>query len=494
MVSTAISPGVLAQGTAIRTQFVNRQAPGAVALTQRIAVIGQGAAAVTYPSTRNDLLVTPTQVGETYGFGTPLHLASLLLQPPQGGGAEGLPVTYYPVQADGGATTAEGDITPSGTPTRSASYRVKAGGIFSDFFTIAVGDVVADMVTAMAAAVNAVSAIPVIASDDTTDVGIAAKWAGESGNDIVLQVEGPTDAGVSFGFTQPTGGATDPDIAPALAEIGNVWETVIVNCFSSTNTAILDALVTENETRWLPENSRPFVAFAGSTPADTTAAVAVTDSRTLDRTNCVVPLSASPNELPCRIAAKCAANVAITASRDPALDFGGLSLGGLTPGAENAQWSQNERDFVIKGGASTTEVRDNVPVSLSLVTPYKRTGEDPPGYRYVKDITRVQNLINGLRALYSGPKWEGVPIIPDGQRTTNANARTPKQAESDGRALVQQWGLNAWISDPDSAVIVAGIDGANPNRINVSVSVNLSGNAQQRSVDLFYGFFFGGEQ
>ncbi len=81
------------------------------------------------------------------------------------------------------------------------------------------GDSVADIITAATAAINATLEMPVIATDATpgtsTEVGIASKWAGTSANDIVIEIVGPTTAGVSFAITQPVGGLVNPDVDDA---------------------------------------------------------------------------------------------------------------------------------------------------------------------------------------------------------------------------------------------------------------------------------------
>ena len=60
--------------------------------------------------------------------------------------------------------------------------------------------------------------------------------------------------------------------------------------------------------------------------------------------------------------------------------------------------------------------------------------------------------------------------------------------------ILDALGLAAIISDPASAkkATTAVINGSNNNRIDVGVHVLLSGNTDVKSVDLNFGFFFGG--
>jgi len=84
-------------------------------------------------------------------------------------------------------------------------------------------------------------------------------------------------------------------------------------------------------------------------------------------------------------------------------------------------------------------------------------------------------------------------MIPDDQATTNTEAKKPKAAVMAAAVIVDNLGLAAILSDPAAAKasIQAAIDGANPKRFNLAVTVQLSGNSNIISVDLDFGFFFG---
>ena len=66
-------------------------------------------------------------------------------------------------------------------------------------------------------------------------------------------------------------------------------------------------------------------------------------------------------------------------------------------------------------------------------------------------------------------------------------------ARSELFKLIDGWALDALISDPASAklTVVAAIDGGNQRRLNLALTVQLSGNANIISADLNFGFFFG---
>ena len=191
------------------------------------------------------------------------HLAVRQLLPVNGDGVGTIPVTVYPLEDDASGVASTGDITPSGAATEAAAYRVRVNNIDSEEFVISVGDSVAQMVTAITAAINAVLEMPVIAADNATNVGITSKWEGASANDIVVEVVGPTTAGVSFALTQPVGGLVNPDVDDALNQVGNVWETMVLNCLDISDTTSLDKFSTFGEGRWGALVRRPVGCIHG---------------------------------------------------------------------------------------------------------------------------------------------------------------------------------------------------------------------------------------
>lgn len=490
--STAVDASAVARVVGIQTDFKNLRG-GVVLLPQRIAVIGQGSTASTY-STDKQQVTSASQVGSLYGFGSPVHLAAKQLLPANGDGVGTISVTIYPLDDDGSGVASTGSITPSGAATGAGSYIVRINNIDSEAFTVASGDSVATIVTAMTAAINAVLDMPVTAVDNTTDVALTSKWKGTSANDIYVEVVG-TDAattGVSYVVVQPTGGLVNPDISTATDQIGNVWETMIVNCFESTDTTILDALSTLGEGRWGALVRKPLIAFSGTNESSVTTAIAVPDARKTDRTNCQL-VSPGSNDLPLVIAARQVARIAVVANNKPANDYGSQAATGLVPGADGDQWDYPTRDQAVKGGSSTIEVRDSVVTISDVVTYYHPTGEEPPAYRFVKDIVKLQNILFNLDLIFNTAEWNGAPLIPDDQATSNRDAKKPKDAVSAIAGMIDSLGLEAILSDPETAktTIQAQISETNPNRLDVTFTVQISGNSNIISIDLNFGFFFG---
>lgn len=489
-ISNAIDPQAVARVLGIETKFRDLRGGGILYLPQRLAIVGQGSDAVIYPTDK--LTVTDAfTVGQTYGFGSPLHLAVQQLLPVNGDGVGTVPVTVYPLEADVSGVAASGDITPSGTATRSAEYQVDVNGIRSNSFVIDDADTVATICASITAAINAVVDMPVIATGNATGVGLAAKWSGVSSNGITVTMVGPTDAGISFAVTQLSGGLVNPDVQPALDQIGNVWETMVLNCLDLDDTTALDTYATFGEGRWGALVRKPLIVFTGHNYDDTTVK-AITDARPTDRTNATLPAPGSVN-LPFVIGARELARVVVVATRNPARDYGSLQATGLTPGADSEQWDYLQRDAAVKAGASTVEVRDGVVTLGDIITMYHPSGDPVPAYRYVCDIVKLQNILFNLDLIFATTEWDGAPLIPDDQPTTNRDAKKPKTAVAAVAALLDALGLEALISDPESAKenTVAGINAQNPKRLDLATVVQLSGNTNIISVDLNFGFYFG---
>jgi hypothetical protein len=170
-----------------------------------------------------------------------------------------------------------------------------------------------------------------------------------------------------------------------------------------------------------------------------------------------------------------------------------LKASGLTPGDDGDQWDYLSRDLAVKAGSSTVESVDGVVNIGDVVTFWRPTGEEPPAYRYVCDIVKLQNIIFNLSLIFAAPGWAGAPLIPDDQVTTNPNARKPRSAKAAVNVLIDNLGLAAIISDPKACkkLTTASIDTMNPKRLNVGVKVALSGNTNIKDVGLKFGFYYG---
>lgn len=587
----SIDASAVARVVGIDTKFEDLRAGSALFLPQQIAVLAQGESAVSYSVVKRRV-TSAKEVGDTYGYNSQAYMVARELFPTNGDGVGTIPVTMYPLVDAVSSVAALGDITPSGTATSAAEYRVRVAGVLSPAFVIPVGaidvtKVVADMGLAVLAKLGmpvkttftygTVTAAPdagntgdgtvttlsvtgapapgdyslicntavveggvftlidprgaIISTSITmtpgaggttvidvggiqftltdaaadfivgdnftitvpaTKVDFVAGWKAANTNDIALEIIGPTNAGVAFAITAMAGGLVNPLITAALAQVGDVWESMFLNASEFDDTTILDEISTFGEGRWGQLVRKPMVSFVGCNEITTGAATFISGSRKTDRINVQLNAPGSVN-LPAVIAARQLARIARVANNNPPKDYGSQRATGLIPGIDGDQWTYPQRDLVVKAGASTIEVKDGVINLSDIVTMYAPVGEEPPAYRYVVDIVKLQTTIFNIDLIFANEEWDGAPLIPDNQATTNPAARKPKDAKAQVAAVIDALGLAAIISDPETAKesIIANIDGGNPKRLNLTVTVQLSGNVGIISVDLKFGFFFG---
>ena len=491
----SVDVSAVARVLGITTEYKDLRGSSVVFLPQAIAVVGQGTTALNASYTTVPVQSSsPADIGETYGFGSPLHLAAKQLFPTNGDGVGTIPVTFYPLKDDASGVAADGDIAPTGTATEQATIYVYVGEIRSEAITIPDTSTVAAACTLIHNAIAAVPDMPVTSVDNTTSVDLTSKWEGASANDIKIRIDGSV-AGLALGITQLSSGAVNPDVTTATDQFTTRWETLVLNCMEPADTTTLDLYQTHGEGRWGTLERKPYLAFTGRVGAEPPAADAESDGRKDDKINCFL-VAPDSGEMPFRVAARQLARIAKRANNDPAFDYGALRVDGIEPGTDAEQWTYAQRDQAIKRGCSTVEVKDGVINISDVVTMYHPTGDPLPAYRYAVDIVKLQNIIFNLELVFATDQWNGAPLIPDGQATTNPNARTPAMAVAAVNSRIEALALAAIISDPEAAKAstTGSIDSQNPKRLNVETTVQLSGNTNIVSVTLNFGFYFGAAQ
>ena len=185
-------------------------------------------------------------------------------------------IYMLPMADAGGGTAATGTILVSSPATVAGTKAIFVGG---KKITVPVGgsDAVGVIAAAINAAINADLDLPVTSTVNTATCTLTARHKGTYGNGIKIQID--LDAGDDL--LEPTGGAltitqigavvagaTDPpNIAAALATLGDTWYTVIAYPWQdATNVGLLE---TAGTARVAPAIKRPFAGIVGY--ADTLA-------------------------------------------------------------------------------------------------------------------------------------------------------------------------------------------------------------------------------
>jgi phage tail sheath gpL-like len=484
-----------AGATGISHQYIDQRKNKTTYLPQKIAVVAQGETAANSSYTTEPWSVT--SYGETatkYGSRSPIAHMVRKLKPPGGGGVGGVEVTVYPMKDHAGGVAATGSITPSGTLTADAYLKLRIGGEESATFKVAKGAVsAAAVVPAMLAACAENPNIPALTSG-TTVLAVAAAWEGTTGNassGFKIEVLGNTQGGV-FTIAPMTGGLNNPDVTPAVAQIGPRWETLIINQMEPSDGTTLDKYVAWGEPRWGSLQHCFAVVVTGSTESVRATITAITDGRKTDRTNLIWSAEGSPT-LPFVCAAALVATIAPEMNNHPASDFGLLPVVGVIPGATAVQFDPESRDFCVKKGLSTSEYRDNQIVVGDLVTCYHPTGEDPPPYASLCDINKLMNFGNLLKTEFDHRRWRGVAIVADDQSTDEPRARRRKDVLAACYKVVNAGARMAIVANPKfiNANITCNIDPGNPKRLNTFIPPPLSSNMNIHDIAVGFSFFFG---
>ena len=485
----SVSPSAISRVTGVAVKFKNFNTGNVQMLQQRLAVIGVGNHGVTYTTEKYECQGNASEIGDKYGYGSPLYLAALQLFPLVGKGA-GFPVTFYPLAEGSGAVQASGKIEIEGTATEAGSAKIVIGGQKATI-AIASGDTKTEIFAKIKDGIDGVLAMPVTAATGDDALTLTSKAAGEVGNLIKTRIECAVN-GLTFTVTQLTGGVKDPDVTPALEKIGEIWETAILPCFDYKNTDRLDTVMVYGIGRWSDLEKKPLLSFWGCTD-DYATRTGVTDKRPNDFINSLIVSVGSP-ELPYCVAAKAMVNDILTTANDnPPQGYKGI-LEGLEAGDDSLQENYGTRDASIKKGSSTNIKSGNVAELNDIVTMYHPASEgDYPSRRYVVDLIKLENVIYNVRLIMEADKVKGAPLIRNEDVTSNKAAIQPKTVTTWLLNLVKDLIDKAVLQDYDTTKdgLKVAIDSKNPKRLNTNIPVKMSGNIEVTSTDIDYGFYVG---
>jgi phage tail sheath gpL-like len=473
--------------TGVNVEYRNFNSGAGGFLPQRLALFGVGNANAQYSLEKYETIGSADDVAKRYGYGSPLHLASRQLFPTGGGGAT-FPVTIYPLAPPESAAAAAGAIEVSGAAAAAGSGIVRIGGIEAEF-PIAKAATVTEILPAIKTAINTKLEMPVAAGEiDDGELTVTAKWKGETGNEIKIKVSTELE-GLTFAVTAMSGGAIDPDVEPALAAIGQIWETFILSCFSWNKTSRLDQYQLFCEGRWGEFEKKPCLVAHGCTN-DYATRTAVTDLRKYDYANFLIPSTGS-DELGFVIAARgLVSDIMTNANSNPPLGYSG-KLTGLAAGPDKAQENYQTRNNAVAKGASTNIKTGSVAELNDIITFYHPDGEAIPSRRYVVDLVKLMNVVFNVRMILEADEKKGAPLVSDATPTTNPRAIQPKTVKTELMNLANSLSAAAIIQEPvfTKENLTVKIDSSNPKRLNVAYPCKLSGNVEVTSADIYFGFY-----
>lgn len=388
-------------------------------------------------------VLSPEDAGDRFGFGSMAH--RLVLQAFLGGA--GVPVFVLP-QAEAGAA-----VVAAGAVDFTTSTGVAAGTIYLyiDFIpvpvTIPSGATPTAIALLLVAAIIANKLLPVTAAVDGVipgKVNTTSKSKGPWGNaisqELNLGLNQVLPVGVVCTITDMTSGAGVPVMATALAALGTgddaneAYFTDFVHGYGQDTTTLgaISAYVGDgNDFTGLYSKTvgRPFRSLSGDVAtgsAGLAALIVISDARKLDRTNGIISVPGSASH-PAEIAAQTMGHMARINQDRVAQHYLGVSLIDIHVGAKVDRWQADydNRDTAVKAGISPVRIQNGV-VTLQNVVTFYRPDNVPVasnGYRSMRNIAIIQNLMFNIRLNFEQEKWQGISIVSDVTKVTNINDR-----------------------------------------------------------------------
>lgn len=412
--------------------------------------------------------LTPVQIlsaedaGDQFGFGTMAH--RLVKQAFSGG--QGIPVYVQPQAEAGGAVVATGTIDFVGSTGVAAGTVQLSIANLSAPVNVAAAATADEIATAVTAAVNADKELPVTAAAVTTVVTLTAKSKGPWGNDISIKILGTLPTGIAATITAMASGTGVPTMADALSALGTGDAANELNFTDVVNGYGLDATTLDAISAYVGAGNdalglygktvaRPFRVLAGDVAtgsAGLAALIVISDARKLDRANGVLSVPGSASH-PGEIAAQAISHMARINQDRAAQHYIGIPLIGIDVGAKADRWTSDydNRDTAVKSGVGPTRIQNGV-VTLQNVVTFYRPDSVPVssnGYRSMRNIAIIQNMLFNIRLNFEQEKWQGISIVNDTAKVTNITdrqkARDIDAVIDDLVALSVSFESHAWI-------------------------------------------------
>jgi phage tail sheath gpL-like len=372
-----------------------------------------------------------------------------------------------PLADNEAGVAAAGALAFTGSPTRADTLTLYVGGTR---LTVAVaqGATTTTVASDVAAAINAASDLPVTATAATGTVTITARHKGTVYNGLDLRFgyyEGERlTPGLAVAITQLTGGAGNPDLAAALAALGDTQYHYTITPY--TDGASLTSLTAEFLSRWsgLRQIEGQIFAGASGTHATLTTLGNGLNSEVLS----IMGANASPT--PAHIWASVYGAVAgHDLDLDPARPLQSLVLPGILP--PKTPFIGTERNLLLYDGISTFTVGQDGTVRIErAITTYQvnSSGIADASYLDVETLATLGVLRRTARARFA-QKFPRHKLANDGTNFGLGQAIvTPSILRAEYIALAREWEEAGWVENIDKfkEKLLVERDSSDANRVN----------------------------
>lgn len=386
---------------------------------------------------------------------------------------------FLPLADAAGAVAASGSIKFANAPTDTGVVSLYVAGQLVSL-TVVATQTPAIIATALVTLINAAQDLPVtaaISGADTGTVVVTAKNAGAGGNEVDLRLNylgtsggESIPAGLSVTVTPMAGGATNPTLTTALANLGDQTYDFIVSPYTDTATLnALKSLLNDKTGRWSYASQlygHVFAAQRGTVSALATAGLARNNQH-----ESIMGFNDSPS--PAWIwAADLAGTAAVALRADPGRPLQTLALSTVLAPPLASRFQLTERNTLLWDGISTFTVASDGTVAIeNLITTYQKNafGAADDSYLEVETLFLLMFVLRQQRSLVTS-KYARVKLAADGTRFAPGSAIvTPKIIKADLIAQYQQLEYSGYVQDSEAfaKALIVERNGTNKNRIDV---------------------------
>lgn len=387
-------------------------------------------------------------------------------------------LTCVALDAPSGGSAATGHVIFGGTPTAAGTISFMIGGK-----NVQIGcttsDTPATLATALVAAIgddDSFCVTAVVNGSSTARVDFTSVHKGLTGNEVDIRVnyfDGEAlPAGVTAAITGLSGGTGEPDVSTVWAVLGD--KQYILMSTPYTDAANLLVMETELTSRFGPLKQNDGYGVYGK--RDTFADL-ITLGQT-ENSQFTSILGVSGPSSPWAWAAQSVAQIAASASNDPAQPFQTLALTGIFAPNQAEIFDFTERNLLLFGGISTFNVQAGGVVALEgIITTYQLNSFDSPdqSYLYLNTLLTLSYLRFSLKARIT-QKFPRSKLADDGTRfAPGQNVVTPNSVKAEVINLFQDWEEAALVEGFDQFKndLIVERDATNVNRVNILLPPNL---------------------
>lgn len=403
-------------------------------------------------------------------------------------------VWCLPLKVETG-TAASGTVTVTGAASEAGLLNLYIGGQRVRATVAKDADATA-AAAALAAAINAATDLPVTASAAAGVVTLTAKFKGDLGNDIRLRMNRlgraqgeQTPAGLTVALVAMAGGVGSPDMAAALAALGDEPFEFITQPW--TDTATLDAwkeVMNDSAGRWSWSKQiygHVYTAKRGTLGELVTAGRLRNDQHmTLHGFEAGVPQ-------PCwEVAASYAARTAVFISADVARPTQTGELVGIEPADPSDRFMLTERQSLLQSGVATAYYEGGAYRIERAVTTYQKNayGQADDSYLDSEPLHQSAHVLRRLKAVITS-KYGRHKLASDGTNIGDGGGIvTPKVIRGELVGTYRALERDGIVENTElfKQHLIVERDPNNPNRLNVLFPPDLVN--QLRVFALLYQF------